>query len=54
MTTPLKYEFNIFRQILRELPASRLEIVAYDPKDIKIAKQMKELVNFLKDKDDNA
>lgn len=53
MTTP-EYEFNVCRKILKILPKSKLEIVAYDSKDIKIAQQMTVLVNFLKDKYDNA
>lgn len=37
---------NIFREILKELPDPKIEIIADDPKDQKIADQMSKLINW--------
>lgn len=37
---------NIFRKLLKELPKPKNEVIASDPKDIEIAKQMSLFINF--------
>ncbi len=37
---------NLFREILIEMAKGKLEIIPHNPKDIEIAKQMEDLVNW--------
>lgn len=39
-------KYNIFKEILKELPESKIEVVPDDPKDIKVTSQMSDLINW--------
>jgi tRNA splicing ligase len=44
-------KFNLFRRILNELFASKIELIPNNPEDEEIAQQMSQMINYMQDID---
>lgn len=47
------FKYNIWRDLLKDLPKSKLKIISNDPKDQNIADQMTDLMNYYRKENDN-